>query len=179
MLGGGGNPSAWFDLGDRRVGFDSTGELHDATAIGCGNDAVGVSVAASVSPAADIWWASIDTVSLSEDGFERTHQGSSLAFVWPLQLAARRVGRVAGHHGGHDDRRPGRRRGPLSAAASAAAACQPVRYAAVLTRRLSGHLAHRSRPMPAPSDVMVLPVAGRCGQRASPGATGPYGSSSL
>ena len=87
MLGGGGNPSAWFDLGDRRVAFDSTGELHAATAIGCGNDAVGVSVAASVSPAADIWWASIDTVSLSEDGFERTHQGSSLAFVWPLRLA--------------------------------------------------------------------------------------------
>ena len=48
---------------------------------------MGVSVAASVSPAADIWWASIDTVSLSEDGFERTHQGSSLAFVWPLRLA--------------------------------------------------------------------------------------------
>ncbi len=67
---------------------NSTGELHGATAIGCGNDAVGVSVAASVSPAADIWWASIDTVSLSEDGFERTHQGSSLTFVWPLQLAA-------------------------------------------------------------------------------------------
>jgi len=87
MLGGGGNPAAWFDLGDRRVAFDSTGELRAATAIGCGNDAVGVSVAASVSPAADIWWASIDTVSLSEDGFERTHQGSSLAFVWPLRLA--------------------------------------------------------------------------------------------
>jgi len=87
MLGGGGNPSAWFDLGDRRVAFDSTGELHDATAIGCGNDAVGVSVGATVSPAAEIWWASIDTVSLSEDGFERTHQGSSLAFVWPMHLA--------------------------------------------------------------------------------------------
>ncbi len=87
MLGGGGNPSAWFDLGDGRVGFDSSGELRGATAIGCGNDAVGVSVAATVSPASDIWWASIDTVSLSEDGFERTHQGSSLAFVWPLRLA--------------------------------------------------------------------------------------------
>ncbi len=87
MLGGGGNPAAWFDLGDRLVAFDSNGELDPATTIGFGNDALGVSVTATASPAAAIWWASIDTVSLSEDGFERTHQGSSLAFVWPLQLA--------------------------------------------------------------------------------------------
>ncbi len=87
MLGGGGNPSAWFDLGDRRVAFDSTGELASSQVIGFGNDAVGVSVVASASPAADIWWASIETISISEDGFERTHQGASLVFVWPLQLA--------------------------------------------------------------------------------------------
>jgi len=87
LLGGGGNPSAWFDLGEQRVAFDSSGELADATAIGFGNDALGVSVAATASPAAAIWWSSIDTVSISEDGFERTHQGSSILFVWPLQLA--------------------------------------------------------------------------------------------
>jgi hypothetical protein len=28
----------------------------------------------------------VDTVSISEDGFERTHQGSGLTFVWPLDL---------------------------------------------------------------------------------------------
>jgi 4-alpha-glucanotransferase len=87
MLGGGGNPSAWFDLGDRRVAFDSTGDIAAARTIGFGNDALGVSVAATATPAADIWWASIDTISISEDGFERTHQGASLAFTWPLRLA--------------------------------------------------------------------------------------------
>lgn len=88
MLGGGGNPAAWYDLGERRVAYDTSGELQDARAIRFGNDTVGVSVHAAVSPGADVWWASIDTISISEDGFERTHQGSSLAFVWPLQLVA-------------------------------------------------------------------------------------------
>ena len=87
MLGGGGNPSAWYDLGERRVGFDTAGELTDATSIAFGNDAVGVSVTAAASEPTDIWWSSIDTVSISEDGFERTHQGSSLVFVWPLRLS--------------------------------------------------------------------------------------------
>ena len=87
MLGGGGNPSAWYDLGEERVAFDTTGEMRDAAAIGFGNDALGIAVAADVTPTADIWRASIETISISEDGFERTHQGSSLAFVWPLRLA--------------------------------------------------------------------------------------------
>jgi alpha-amylase len=44
-------------------------------------------VTTTVTPTAETWWYSIDTVSLSEDGFERTHQGSCLAFTWPLRLA--------------------------------------------------------------------------------------------
>jgi alpha-amylase len=87
LLGGGGNPSAWYDLGDRRVTFDSTGELDDSTSVAFGNDALGIAVTASASPGGRTWWASVETVSISEDGFERTHQGSSLAFVWPLSLA--------------------------------------------------------------------------------------------
>jgi alpha-amylase len=87
LLGGGGNPAAWWDIGDGRVGFDTSGQLSGATAIGCGNDALGVSVRAETDTPCDIWWASVDTVSISEDGFERTHQGSGLTFVWPLELA--------------------------------------------------------------------------------------------
>ncbi len=87
LLGGGGNPSAWWDTGDGRVGFDTSGQLAGATTIGCGNDALGVSVRAETGTPCDIWWASVDTVSISEDGFERTHQGSGLTFVWPLELA--------------------------------------------------------------------------------------------
>jgi hypothetical protein len=32
------------------------------------------------------WWSSIDTVSVSEQGFERNHQGGCLLWVWPLLL---------------------------------------------------------------------------------------------
>jgi alpha-amylase len=87
LLGGGGNPAAWWEIGDSRVAFDSTGELEDATSISCGNDALGVTVRGEAGTPCGIWWASVDTVSISEDGFERTHQGSGLTFVWPLELA--------------------------------------------------------------------------------------------
>jgi alpha-amylase len=87
LLGGGGNPAAWWDTGDGRLPFDSEGELAGATSIACGNDALGVTVRAEATSPCDIWWASVDTVSISEDGFERTHQGSGLTFVWPLSLA--------------------------------------------------------------------------------------------
>jgi alpha-amylase len=35
---------------------------------------------------ADAWWAPIDTVSNSEDGFERMYQGSALLLSWPVRL---------------------------------------------------------------------------------------------
>ena len=45
---------------------------------------------------AEIAWAPVETVSLSEAGFERIYQGSALLFAWPLQLPARAdVGDVA------------------------------------------------------------------------------------
>jgi len=85
LLGGGGNPAAWWDTGTGRVSFDSTGQLHGTT-IACGNDTLGLSVRAEAGSPCEIWWASVDTVSISEDGFERNHQGSGLTFVWPLEL---------------------------------------------------------------------------------------------
>jgi alpha-amylase len=36
---------------------------------------------------ADIGWAPVETVSLSEAGFERIYQGSALLFAWPLRLS--------------------------------------------------------------------------------------------
>jgi alpha-amylase len=47
-----------------------------------------------VTPAAEAWWAPIDTISNSEAGFERVYQGSALLLSWPLSLepgAARAV----------------------------------------------------------------------------------------
>jgi alpha-amylase len=38
--------------------------------------------------AREFWVAPIETVSLSEDGFERIYQGSQILALWPLELAA-------------------------------------------------------------------------------------------
>jgi alpha-amylase len=42
----------------------------------------------SLNEAATLWRFSVDTVTGSEAGFERTHQGSCMTFVWPLILDA-------------------------------------------------------------------------------------------
>ncbi|HET8910238.1 MAG TPA: alpha-amylase/4-alpha-glucanotransferase domain-containing protein, partial [Ktedonobacteraceae bacterium] len=39
-----------------------------------------------LSKPATLWRFSIDTVTGSEAGFERTHQGSSLTLLWPLTI---------------------------------------------------------------------------------------------
>jgi alpha-amylase len=87
LLGGGGNPSAWYDVGGARTGHDSAGQAAGIDAIGYGNDWVGVAVEACPEPAADAWWAPIETVSNSEAGFERVYQGSGLLISWPVTLA--------------------------------------------------------------------------------------------
>ena len=69
-----------------RTAHDGTGEASGIDAIGYGNDWVGVAVEAQLTPAADAWWAPIETVSNSESGFERVYQGSGLLLSWPLTL---------------------------------------------------------------------------------------------
>jgi 4-alpha-glucanotransferase len=87
LLGGGGNPAAWIEVEGARHGFDSDGTAQGLRTLGMGNDGVDLSLAATVEPEADAWWSSIDTVSLSEDGFERNHQGTCLVWSWPLRLS--------------------------------------------------------------------------------------------
>ena len=86
LLGGGGNPSAWYDVHGERTAHDGTGTAESTDAIGYGNDWVGVAVAATMSPAADAWWSPIETVSNSESGFERVYQGSGLLLSWPVTI---------------------------------------------------------------------------------------------
>jgi 4-alpha-glucanotransferase len=87
MLGGGGNPAAWWDVGGVRTGHDVGGTAADLSTIAQGNDYIGVSVT-STTTAADVWWAPIETVSNSENGFERIYQGGALLFSWPVRLAS-------------------------------------------------------------------------------------------
>ena len=87
MLGGGGNPAAWWDAGeDERVGHDTSGQAEGVWAISQGNDYVGVAVATLLDAPTDAWWAPIETISNSESGFERVYQGSGLPLSWPLVL---------------------------------------------------------------------------------------------
>jgi hypothetical protein len=86
MLGGGGNPAAWYDVDGERTAHDATGVRNEVTEVRQGNDHVGVSITTTVEPAADAWWAPIETISNSENGFERVYQGSALLLSWPLTL---------------------------------------------------------------------------------------------
>ncbi|HET9084181.1 MAG TPA: alpha-amylase/4-alpha-glucanotransferase domain-containing protein [Candidatus Limnocylindrales bacterium] len=85
MLGGGGNPAAWWEVGGTRTPHDGHGSANGIDAIAQGNDYIGIGVTSSTT-AADAWWAPIETVSNSEDGFERVYQGSALLLSWPVTL---------------------------------------------------------------------------------------------
>ena len=88
MLGGGGNPAAWWEVAGERSAHDAGGSASSITSIGQGNDHVGVSVTTTTGEPADAWWAPIETISNSESGFERVYQGSGLLLSWPVRLAA-------------------------------------------------------------------------------------------
>jgi hypothetical protein len=87
MLGGGGNPAAWYAVEGDRGRFDAARVATVAHHVGMANHHVGVELEARPEPPAAAWWSSIETVSVSESGFEANHQGGCLLWVWPLDLA--------------------------------------------------------------------------------------------
>ena len=87
LLGGGGNPAAWYEIAGVRQPHDSSGDVAGATSVASGNTDIGLTLTTEVAPAADTWWYPIETISNSENGFERVYQGSSLVLSWPLHLA--------------------------------------------------------------------------------------------
>ena len=86
MLGGGGNPSAWWEVDGQRAGHDGSGTAAGIEGLAQGNDWLGVRIDTRISPACDAWWAPIETVSNSEEGFERVYQGSALLLSWVVDL---------------------------------------------------------------------------------------------
>jgi hypothetical protein len=88
LLGGGHNPEAFYEAeAGERTPHDVPGEAPSASTIAFGNDFEGVRVSATAEPAARLTWYPVETVSNSEGGFERSYQGSSLLFRWPIALA--------------------------------------------------------------------------------------------
>jgi hypothetical protein len=87
MLGGGGNPAAWWLVGDERRPHDGSGAASRISSLAQGNDDLGLRVAMSIDRALDAWWSPIETISNSEGGFERVYQGSALLLSTPVKLA--------------------------------------------------------------------------------------------
>ena len=91
LLGGGGNDQAYYHVEGRELEnerFDSTGEVNHVSSFNIGNSWIQQDIGFSLSEAATLWRFSIEAVTGSEAGFERTHQGSCLTLLWPLLLEA-------------------------------------------------------------------------------------------
>ena len=87
MLGGGGNPAAWWEVAGERGGHDGAGSAEAVTTLAQGNTFIGISIETTVSEPATAWWAPVETISNSEGGVERAYQGSGLLLSWPLAIA--------------------------------------------------------------------------------------------
>ncbi len=72
------------DLEDRRLA--SVGELNDIAEIQLVDEWTGMKVVLGTDRRCRLWRFPIETVSLSESGFEKIFQGSCLLFYWPLDL---------------------------------------------------------------------------------------------
>ncbi len=91
LLGGGGNDQAYYRIEGQTLDnnrFDSTGAVLEVRNVHIGNTWLQQDMGFSLNEAATLWRFSVDTVTGSEAGFERTHQGSCMTFVWPLILDA-------------------------------------------------------------------------------------------
>jgi hypothetical protein len=69
---------------DRRLA--SVGECFDVSEVRLVDEWVGMEVVLTVNKSCSLWRYPVETVSLSESGFERIFQGSCLLFYWPLEL---------------------------------------------------------------------------------------------
>jgi alpha-amylase len=88
LLGGGGNPAAFVRFGSsgEEQRFDQRYEGDDVRQLTAGNRWLDLALDLSAEPPARVWWTSIDSVSSSEGGFERVHQGAVLLLSWQLEL---------------------------------------------------------------------------------------------
>lgn len=86
MLGGGGNPDAWWEIAGERARHDGTGSASGFMRLAQGNGWLGVELQTATEQAADAWYAPIETVSNSEAGFERVYQGSALLLSWLVSI---------------------------------------------------------------------------------------------
>src|SRR5438876_8693480 len=91
LLGGGSNDQAYYRVDGHMLEnshFDSTGEVLGVENFHIGNRWLQQDMGFALSEAATLWRFSIETVTGSEAGFERNHQGSCLTLLWPIVVEA-------------------------------------------------------------------------------------------
>ncbi|MHB8595486.1 MAG: alpha-amylase/4-alpha-glucanotransferase domain-containing protein [Ktedonobacteraceae bacterium] len=94
---GGGNDKAYYHVEGHpleNAHFDSTGEVTNVRQLHVGNTWIAQDMGFALSEPATLWRFSIETVTGSEAGFERNHQGSCMTLLWPLLLEANQQWRV-------------------------------------------------------------------------------------
>jgi alpha-amylase len=64
----------------------SLGELKDVLEVHLIDEWIGFEIILKTDRPGDLWRFPVETISLSESGFERIFQGSCLLFYWPLDL---------------------------------------------------------------------------------------------
>lgn len=80
-------PDRYFEMHGQRFPL-RWGAVVPATDLRAVDEWQRVSVKFDAPRARDFWITPIETVSESEDGFERIYQGSQIMAVWPIELAA-------------------------------------------------------------------------------------------
>jgi len=82
-LTAGGGGDRYLALPDRPP-LSSSGRRSDLTSLTLVDEWVGLEASLEWSPRAEIAWGPVETVSVSEAGFERIYQGTALLVTWPL-----------------------------------------------------------------------------------------------
>jgi 4-alpha-glucanotransferase len=75
----------YFRLPDR-PSLGSRGHLDDQPGVTMVDEWLGCEVGLEWTPRAAVGWAPVETVSLSESGFERIYQGTALLVTWPIEI---------------------------------------------------------------------------------------------
>jgi hypothetical protein len=81
--------------GERKRNTVETGSEEGVTAFTMVNGSDGITAAFTFQQPAKVWFFPLMTVSMSEEGFERTYQGSSLLFLWPIQIEKEKAKRFS------------------------------------------------------------------------------------
>jgi hypothetical protein len=80
-------PGRYLTLPDR-PSLGSTGRASGREAVALVDEWIGVRAEIAWSAGADLAWGPVETVSVSEGGFERIYQGLALLLTWPVQAGA-------------------------------------------------------------------------------------------